>query len=449
MAVMAEQCPDLTVTVVDVDERKIQAWNEGPLPVKEPHLEEIVTKARGRNLHFTTDVDKAVGDADMVFISVGTPTKSTGIGAGRAALLDYVEGAARTIARCATRPIIIVEKSTVPVGVCEKIRTLVRINRKDLVFQVLSNPEFLAEGTAVKDLRDPDRVLIGHQDSPEGAEASEALVSIYARWVDREKILLTNTWSSELSKLSANAMLAQRVSSINSISAICEETGADVNEVARAIGSDVRLGNRFLKASVGFGGSCFQKDVLSLVYIAESQHLKEVAAYWQAVVDMNCFLRTRFARLIVDKMFSTLGKKKIGILGFAFKADTGDTRESAAIYICSLMLAEGALVRIYDPEVSEDQIFFDLNNIDPSLTREKFDRSVTVFSDPYEALNEVHAIIVMTEWKEFRTYDYARIYQSMAKPAFCFDGRNILDLKRLREIGFKTHAIGVKPDDKS
>ena len=448
MAVIAEKCPEIHVTVVDVDERKINAWGHSPLPIKEPQLEEIVEARRGKNLHFTTDLQTAIQSADIIFIAVGTPTKTVGIGAGKAALIDYVESAARTIGKYATKSTIVVEKSTVPVGVSRSIRTVLNANSAHgLKFQILSNPEFLAEGTAINDLRNPDRILIGHEETPAGKEAADVLVSIYAHWVPKEKILVTNTWSSELSKLTANAFLAQRISSINSISAICEKTGANVNEVARACGADVRIGSKFLKASVGFGGSCFQKDVLNLVYIATTLGLEEVANYWKSVIDMNDYQRKRFTDNIVHTMFDTLLNKKIAIFGFAFKENTGDTRESSAIYVSNLLIQEGAILNIFDPKVTDKQMYDELKYLDDTLTPERFEKVVHVCNDPYECTEGTHALCVLTEWKCFRDYDYKKIYDSMMKPAFVFDGRNILDRNQLRQIGFCTHGIGVAPDE--
>lgn len=448
MAVIAEKCPEIQVTVVDVDEHKINAWSHSPIPIKEPQLEEIVTAQRGKNLFFSTDIKSAIEKADIIFIAVGTPTKTVGIGAGKAALIDYVESAARTIGKYATKSTIVVEKSTVPVGVSRSIRTVLNANSSHgFKFQILSNPEFLAEGTAINDLRNPDRILIGHEETPEGEEAANVLVSIYAHWVPKEKILVTNTWSSELSKLTANAFLAQRISSINSISAICEKTGANVNEVARACGADIRIGQKFLKASVGFGGSCFQKDVLNLVYISQTLGLEVVANYWKSVIDMNDYQRKRFTDDIVHTMFDTLLNKKIAIFGFAFKENTGDTRESSAIYVSNLLIQEGAILNIYDPKVTDKQMFDELKYLDDTLTPERFDKVVHVYNDPYECTKGTHALCVLTEWKCFRDYDYKRIYESMMKPAFVFDGRNILDRNELRKIGFCTHGIGVSPDE--
>jgi len=447
MAIIAEKCPSINVTVIDVDIRKINAWQNGPLPIKEPHLEEVVDKVRGKNLFFSTDLQTAIANADLIFIAVGTPTKHVGFGAGRAALLDYVESAARTIGEFASHSAIIVEKSTVPVGVSRSIKTVLNSNSKPGVeFQILSNPEFLAEGTAINDLHHPDRILIGHEMTPGGKEAAEKLAAVYEQWVPSEKILLTNVWSSELSKLTANAFLAQRISSINTISAICEKTGADVNEVARAIGTDSRIGSKFLKASVGFGGSCFQKDILNLTYIAESLGLPEVARYWYSVVEMNDFQRKRFVLDIIHTMFDSLQNKKIAVFGFAFKADTGDTRESSSIAVVDMLIRENAMVFVYDPQVTPSQIVFDLKEANPNNTDEKIAKYVTIVNDPYECSHKAHALVVLTEWKEFNGYDYQKIYNNMNKPAFLFDGRNLLNREEMRKIGFCTHGIGVVPD---
>ena len=447
MAVIAKKWPEVKVTVVDVDARKIKQWQEGPLPIVEPGIDELVSESRDKNMFFSTDLEAAISTADMIFIAVGTPTKSVGFGAGRAALVEYVEAAARTISKYAQGHTIIVEKSTVPVGVSRSIRTVISTNgREGATFQILSNPEFLAEGTAIHDLMEPDRILIGHELCPEGEAAAEVLKSLYARWVPLEKILTVNVWSSELSKLSANAFLAQRISSINAISAICEKTGADVNEIAHAIGMDSRIGPKFLQASVGFGGSCFQKDILNLVYIAESLGLQEVADYWQQVIKMNDYQRERFVKDIVKSLFDTLQHKRIAVFGFAFKAHTGDTRESSSISVVNMLINENAYVTIYDPKVSEEQMFHDLHEINPSNSMDRLHQQVTVYKDPYECAEGAHALLIMTDWPEFRDYDHKRIYDSMSKPAFLFDGRNYLDREKLRKIGFCTHGIGVTPD---
>jgi UDPglucose 6-dehydrogenase len=434
MAMIALKCPSVKVTVVDINTDRIAAWNSDSLPIYEPGLDEVVRKARGRNLFFSSDVDRGIREADIIFVSVNTPTKSYGIGAGKAADLRYVELCARRIAEVAEGPKIVVEKSTLPVKTADAIQAVLSANPKGIKFQVLSNPEFLAEGTAVKDLETPDRVLIGGESSPEGDAAVEKLASVYAQWVPRERILTTNVWSSELSKLVANAFLAQRISSINSISALCEATGADVDEVARAIGLDSRIGPKFLRASVGFGGSCFQKDILNLVYLCEHFGLSEVAFYWEQVVRMNDYQRRRFSTRIVKTLFNTVAGKKIAVLGFAFKKDTNDTRESSAIYVCRDLLDEKAKLSVFDPKVDPKEILHE--------TAAGPDREVKIAKDAYEACEDAHALVILTEWDAFKTLDFARIYASMKKPAFVFDGRNILDLEALRKIGFTASGIG-------
>jgi len=445
MAVIAKKCPHIKVTVVDLNEARIAAWNDqdvNNIPVYEPGLSDVVAEARGRNLFFSTNVDDAIAEADMVFISVNTPTKTYGAGKGKGADLKWIELCARQIARVSTTDKIIVEKSTLPVRTAEAVRDILHNTGNGVKFQVLSNPEFLAEGTAVEDLFEPDRVLIGGDETEEGKEAIEALVEVYANWIPRERILTTNVWSSELSKLVANAFLAQRISSINAISELCEKTEANVNEVARAIGTDSRIGPKFLKASVGFGGSCFQKDILNLVYISRSFGLQEVADYWEQVIIMNDHQKKRFALNMVKSLYNTVSGKKIAFLGWAFKKDTNDTRESAAIYVADELLNEQAKIRVYDPKVEEGQIYGDLNYLGTRSADENKE-NVSVFSDPYEACKDAHAIAVLTEWDEFRDYDWQRIYDSMLKPAKIFDGRNILDVEKLRTIGFKVQSIGM------
>ena len=435
MAMIAAKCPHIEVHVVDPNAGRIAAWNSETLPIYEPGLFEIVKSARGRNLFFSTEVEEAIRIADIIFVSVGTPTKSHGVGAGRAADLQYIELAARTIAKVAVGPKIIVEKSTIPVKTAEAILTILRSNSKSGQFQVLSNPEFLAEGTAIADLQSPDRVLIGGETTPEGRQAVETLVSVYANWVPRERILTTNLWSSELSKLVANAFLAQRISSINSISALCEATGADVDEVAHAIGRDSRIGPKFLKASVGFGGSCFQKDILNLTYLCKHFGLAEVANYWESVVRMNDWQKSRFAARIVNDLFNTVTGKRIAVLGFAFKKDTNDTRETAAISVCRDLLAEGAKVVVYDPKVSAAEIRKDVLGTETNPNLE-------IAPTALAACTDSHAIAVLTEWDEFKALDFAAIYQVMPKPAFIFDGRNILPHQKLSDMGYRVHAIG-------
>lgn len=436
MAMIAAKAAHVKVTVVDMNAARIAAWNSGHLPIYEPGLDQLVRSALGRNLFFSTDVKATIRDADLIFVAVNTPTKTYGVGAGRAADLRYIESVARTIAEVADQPKIIVEKSTIPVKTAETIKVILAANGRGLDHQVLSNPEFLAEGTAVADLLSPDRVLIGGELTPGGQKAVETLVNVYATWVPRERIITTNLWSSELSKLVANAFLAQRISSINSISALCEATGADVDEVAHAIGKDSRIGPKFLKASVGFGGSCFQKDILNLVYLCEHFGLPEVAAYWESVVKMNDWQKKRFASKIVRTLFNTVADKKIAVLGFAFKKDTNDTRESAAINVVKDLLAEHANVAVYDPKVPADEIRKDVLGSSGEHPR------LQIAPSAYAAVEGAHAIAVVTEWDEFKTLDFARLYESMPKPAFIFDGRNILPLEKLREMGFRAHGVG-------
>ncbi|MFP9116219.1 UDP-glucose 6-dehydrogenase [Flavobacterium sp. RNTU_13] len=444
MAVIAAKCPHIKVTIVDLNEARIAAWNNenlDNLPVYEPGLADVVAQARGRNLFFSTEVDKAIDEAEMIFISVNTPTKTYGLGKGKAADLKYIELCARQIAAVAKTDKIVVEKSTLPVRTAEAVRSILDNTGNGVKFQILSNPEFLAEGTAVEDLLSPDRVLIGGETTEGGKEAMEALAEVYANWIPKERILTTNVWSSELSKLTANAFLAQRVSSINAISELCERTEADVNEVARAIGMDSRIGPKFLKASVGFGGSCFQKDILNLVYIAKSYGLDEVADYWEQVCIMNDHQKRRFAANIVKTLYNTVSGKKIAFLGWAFKKDTNDTRESAAIYVADDLLFEQANIAVFDPKVEEPQVYSDLNYLN-TRSKEENAKGVSVYNDPYAALEGAHAIAVLTEWDEFKEYDWQRIYDNMKKPAFVFDGRNLLDGDKLKEIGFVFQAIG-------
>lgn len=464
MAVIAEKCPDVEVTIVDINAQRIAAWNDDNLdnlPIYEPGLKEVIEKTRGRNLFFSTDVEGAIQTADIIFISVNTPTKTYGVGKGMAADLKYIELCARQIARVATTDKIIVEKSTLPVRTAQAIKTILasgvatidRGHMQQPQFQVLSNPEFLAEGTAIADLYEPDRVLIGGEQTPEGLKAIETLTDVYARWVPRERILQTNIWSSELSKLTANAFLAQRISSINSISALCERTGADVEEIARAIGADSRIGSKFLKASVGFGGSCFQKDILNLVYLCRHFNLPEVADYWEQVIKMNNYQKNRFAKQIIDTLFNTVSGKKIALLGWAFKKDTNDTRESAAVYVAKELLNDRAEIHVYDPKVTKEQILLDLKYLAvasqatygeslPDAANGELEGTLIVHNEPYGAMTHAHAIAIMTEWDEFKTYDWQQIYNHMLQPAFIFDGRNILDAALMRQIGFDIKIIG-------
>lgn len=432
MAMIAAKCPECMVQVVDIDSQRIAAWQSDKLPIYEPGLEQLVARTLGRNLFFSTDIAGGIRDADIIFVSVNTPTKSFGHGAGRAADLQYWEKTARQIRECAVHDVIVVEKSTLPVRTAEAMKRILHSDDNGIRFEVLSNPEFLAEGSAVTDLEFPDRVLIGGDSSSFGQAAVQALVDVYACWVPRDRILTTNVWSAELSKLVANAFLAQRISSINSISAICEATGADVDEVSRAIGMDSRIGPKFLKAGVGFGGSCFKKDILNLAYLCSHYGLHEVAAYWNDVVAMNDYQMDRFATRMVQSMFNTVAGKRIAVFGCAFKADTGDTRESPALRIVRRLADEGARVIVCDPQAL------------PNARRElaEFGDAVGYECDPYQAAADSHAVAVLTDWLQFRELDYARIFVGMVKPAVVFDGRNCLDHERLEELGFGVYAVG-------
>ena len=435
MAMIAYKCPQYKVTVVDINTTKIAQWNSDDLPIYEPGLDDIVKAARGRNLFFSSEVESGIKQADIIFVSVNTPTKMFGAGAGMAADLQYWEKTAREIISCAESDKIIVEKSTLPVKTSLAMERILTSTNNGIKFDVLSNPEFLAEGTAIKDLENPDRVLIGSRKTERGLRARDALVEIYANWVPTEHIITSNIWSSELSKLVANAFLAQRISSINSISALCEKTEADVSEVAMAVGMDSRIGNKFLSASVGFGGSCFKKDILNLVYLCRHYGLEEVADYWESVVKINEYQKERFVTDMLKAMFNTLAGKRICLFGFAFKAKTGDTRESPAIFITKNLVEEQVEVIVTDPEA--------LRNARADL--EGINGKVRFVEDPYGAAAGCDAIAVVTEWDIYRDLDYEKIYHSMVKPPFIFDGRNILDHKRLFEIGFNVFSIG-KPE---
>ncbi len=435
MAVIAKKCPEYKVTLVDVDHEKIDRWNSDDLPIYEPGLYEIVKERRGKNLFFVKDMERAIKEADIIFVSVNTPTKTFGEGAGYAADLQYWEKTARKIKEYADSDKIIVEKSTLPVRTAEAMERILKAGNRSIHFEVISNPEFLAEGTAIRDMEDPDRVLIGYRDTEEGRKAKDEIVEIYAHWVPKERIITSNIWSSELAKLVSNAFLAQRVSSINSITPLCEKTEADIQEIAKAVGMDSRIGSKFLNASVGFGGSCFKKDILNLVYLCRYYGLDEVADYWEAVVRINEYQKERFVKMMISAMFHTLVEKRICLFGFAFKANTDDTRESPAIYVAKRLLEEKAFLRITDPKALENAKR-DLKGID---------QNVEYIEDPYIAAEDCDAIAVLTEWDLYRRLDYERIYRSMRKPAFIFDGRNILDHRRLFEIGFNVYPIGKVP----
>ncbi|WP_054719338.1 UDP-glucose 6-dehydrogenase [Marinifilum fragile] len=456
MAVIAQKCPHINVHVVDLNEQRIDDWNDADLdklPIYEPGLADVVAEARGRNLKFSTDVEKAIDEAELIFISVNTPTKTYGVGKGMAADLKFIELCARQIAQVAKNDKIIVEKSTLPVRTAEALRTILHSTGNGVKFDILSSPEFLAEGTAIRDLHKPDRFLIGGEQTERGEAAVQSLVDVYLNWVPRENIVTTRVWSSELSKLTANAFLAQRVSSINAISALCEKTGADVDEIARAIGKDSRIGAKFLKSSVGFGGSCFQKDILNLVYLCRHFNLPEVADYWEQVVMMNDYQKHRFSKNIIDSLFNTVSGKKIAFLGWAFKKDTNDTRETAAMYVADELLQDRAEIHVYDPKVTEEQIFADLEYLQTHRVGQYVEQGevmsineirslVTIHTDPYLAMHKAHATAILTEWDEFKTYDWEKVYNAMLKPAFIFDGRNIIDKDQLDTLGFEVYNIG-------
>nr|WP_299346660.1 nucleotide sugar dehydrogenase [Allomuricauda sp.] len=444
MAVMALKCPKLEITVVDINQKRIDAWNDenlDNLPVYEPGLKEIIQQTRNKNLFFSSDVDTAINEAEMIFISVNTPTKTYGKGKGQASDLKYIELCARTISRVAKNDKIVVEKSTLPVRTAATIKSILHNTGNEVKFEILSNPEFLAEGTAIEDLKNADRVLIGGDETPSGQKAKDILSWVYEHWLPKEKIIQTNIWSSELSKLVANAFLAQRISSINSISALCEKTDANVDEVANAIGLDSRIGPKFLKASVGFGGSCFQKDILNLVYISKSYGLTEVADYWEQVILMNDYQKRRFAENIINTMYNTISGKKIVFYGWSFKKDTNDTRESAAIYVADTLLEEKAEIVVYDPQVSPEQVYADLDYLN-TRSEEENRNLVTVSKEPIEITKEAHAIAVLTEWDQFKELPWEVIFSNMLKPAFLFDGRRILDREKLDRIGFEYYRLG-------
>ena len=457
MAVIADRCPHIQVNVVDLNKTRIASWNDSDfkkLPVYEPGLDLVVKRARGRNLHFSTKVKEAISNADMVFISVNTPTKIKGLGSGQASDLRWVEACARQVAESAKDHTIVVEKSTLPVRTAQTIKAILHAaqnpssnNETHKSFVVLSNPEFLAEGTAINDLENPDRILIGGEED----EAIEALASIYKNWVPENKILRTNIWSSELSKLTANAFLAQRISSINSVAALCEVTGADIREVSMAIGADSRIGTKFLNSGPGFGGSCFKKDILNLVYLASYFNLPEVADYWQHVVTLNTWQQHRIARLIVKTLFGTVTGKRLALFGFTFKANTNDTREAPSINIAKDLLEEGAQLAIYDPKVTVKQIENDLEL--PAISSRARnsnleDKSITgegiwwPTNSALEASDGVDAVIILTEWEEFKDLDWGIIAPRMRKPAWVFDSRGIVNPLFVRAAGLKLWRVG-------
>jgi UDPglucose 6-dehydrogenase len=434
MTIIANKCPDYKVTIVDISKPRIDAWNSDDLPIFEPGLKERVEKSRGKNLFFSTDVDKEIAEADIIFVSVNTPTKTFGEGAGKAADLQFVELTARRIKENSTSDKIVIEKSTLPVRSAEALGAILHSGNNSVHFEILSNPEFMAEGTAISDMESPDRVLIGSKETETGRVARDELVKIYAHWVPKEKIITTNLWSSELSKLVSNAFLAQRISSINSISAVCEATEADVGEVAFAVGKDTRIGEKFLNAGIGFGGSCFRKDILNLVYLCEYYRLNEVAEFWKQVISINDYQVRRFVKRMLRAMFNTLVGKKIAVFGFAFKPDTGDTRDAPAINLTRQLFEEKAHISITDPHALENARK-DLEGLN----------GIEFIEDPYTAAEGAHCLALMTEWEEYRSLDYQKIYDSMEKPAVIFDGRNHLEHKKLFDIGFDVYPLGKPP----
>ena len=452
MSVIADKCPDIHINVVDTNQDRINAWNSldlNNLPIFEPGLDKIIQRCRNKNLYFSIEVEKKISEADMVFISVNTPTKKKGIGAGQASDTKWVERCARQVAKYAKGYTIVVEKSTLPVRTAEIIKEILKASEKssennDAKFDILSNPEFLAEGTAIKDLENPDRILIGGDNN----QAILALSEIYSKWIPKNKILQTNIWSSELAKLTSNAFLAQRISSINSIGALCESTGADVREVARAIGSDSRIGSKFLDAGPGFGGSCFKKDILNLVYLSRYFGLNEVADFWESVVSLNSWHQHRISKLVVKKLFGTVSGKNICILGFAFKANTNDTRESASIIICKDLIEEGANLKIHDPKVSSSQIEKDLSKKEKSKiqTQNKYlndaEGEWTKEASIIKAAEDTDAILVLTEWKEYAKIDWSVISKKMRKPAWVFDARSIVSKEKVLSSDLNLWRIG-------
>ena len=443
MSVIASNCPDLRVDVVDINKKRIDDWNSNDLtklPVFEPGLEEIVKNCRGKNLFFTNKVEESISKADIIFISVNTPTKTKGIGAGFASDLKWIESSARQIAKYANSHTVVVEKSTLPVKTAETIKSILNSSIQNnginqdakKTFSIVSNPEFLSEGTAIEDLQNPDRVLIGGEDN----DSINLIADIYRNWIDPKKIITTNLWSSELSKLVANAFLAQRISSMNSISALCETTGADINEVAQAIGTDSRIGDKFLKPGPGFGGSCFKKDILNLVYLCKNYGLNEVADYWEKVVDINLWQQKRISSLVIQSLYGTLSNKKLAIFGFSFKANTNDTRESPSIDISRNLLQEGAKLNFFDPKVHERQILSEFEDLE-------FKDKIFVSDSALKAAEETDAIIVLTEWEQFSYLDWKKIFNVMRKPAWIFDSRVFLNKKALKDIGFNVWSLGT------
>tara|TARA_Y200000002_G_scaffold303668_1_gene259166 strand:- start:421 stop:1854 length:1434 start_codon:yes stop_codon:yes gene_type:complete len=459
MAVISDKCKHLNINVVDISQKRINDWNNkdlDKLPIFEPGLKDIISRRRNKNLFFSTSIEENIASADLIFISVNTPTKAKGIGAGMASDLRYVEDCARQISKFANGHTIIVEKSTLPVRTAQTIQTILNsdINSKNKSndsksFSILSNPEFLSEGTAINDLEKPDRVLIGGNDE----ESIKSLVDIYSQWVEIDKIITTNLWSSELSKLISNAFLAQRVSSINSVALICQATGANIKEVSKAIGSDSRIGKHFLKPGPGFGGSCFKKDILNLVYLCNYFGLPEVASFWENIVKFNSWHKENLVKVIVQKLFGTLAGKKIIILGFAFKSNTNDTRESPSIFIVSQLLKEGANLFIHDPKVNKIQVKEELenffsknNNTNQSQDLSSFSNNWHFCNDLKNSFNDAHAVVILTEWKEYINLDWEEISEKVLNTAWLFDIRGILNKDNFENLNLNLWQIGTSPD---
>ena len=440
MAVIAKNCPDIKITVVDLNEERIKLWNDSDIsniPIFEPGLQDIIKKVRNRNLFFTTELAHSIKNADMVFISVNTPIKTKGLGAGRASDISWVEACTRQVAKYSEGETIVVEKSTIPVRTAEAVKAILKnnsdFNNNNCKFSVLSNPEFLSEGTAIQDLQNPDRILIGG----ENLSSINLLKNIYLNWVSEDKIISTNLWSSELSKLTANAFLAQRISSINSIAALCEVTGANIEEVKNAIGLDTRIGKKFLNSGPGFGGSCFKKDILNLTYLCEHFGLPEVAAYWDQVVSINKWQQYRIYEMVINKLFGNVNKKKIAILGFAFKANTNDTRESPAISICKNLLIEGASLAVHDPKVKHEQIKQEIGDISYQ------DSSLSVSNSLEEIYEDANAVIILTEWNIYKNINWKMVDQKLRVPAWVFDTRRIIDPNQIKDCKFNFWQMGL------
>ena len=450
MAVIALKCPEIKITVVDKNKSKIDRWN-GPLdnlPIYEPGLSEIIKEVRGKNLFFSDNVPHAINSSQMIFLAVNTPTKTQGEGAGMAADLQYVEASAKEIAKNSTSNKIIVEKSTLPVRTAEKIKEILSDNSLNIEFEVLSNPEFLAEGTAINDLFKSDRVLIGGDQTETGINAMEALIKIYSRWIPKNKIYTTNVWSSELAKLASNAFLAQRISSINSLTPLCESTGANILELSKAIGLDTRIGKKFLMPSPGFGGSCFKKDILNLVYLLRFYHHYESADYWEGVLKINDYQIDRISKRIINEFKNKNQDSKISILGWSFKKNTNDSRESPSIYLVKSLLVHGFNISVYDPKVSHENIITDLKNLmeGEGLNVKKINEytsRLTININSNDSLKEASVIVILTEWDEFANYNWHGIYNNCSEQVKIYDTRLILDREKILKIGFELYQIGI------